>query len=156
MLFLHVSCRKIFPKPTLPEATKIGANTFGCRINGDIFSPFATKNSFYEAIDNRYEDGSWFLSVFDDKLKASVHFQYFEQIYAWKSYDIVANWDRQIWCSTSWDHDYYYPDSTQPHELKITKLKGGIISGTFYYTAIKEDGTGDPIVVTDGRFDLTY
>nr|WP_315258202.1 hypothetical protein [uncultured Flavobacterium sp.] len=45
------------PIDQLPPATQIGANTFGCLLDGEVFKPGLTNNSyncFYQLVDGEY------------------------------------------------------------------------------------------------------
>jgi hypothetical protein len=41
---------------------------------------------------------------------------------------------------------------SEPHEMEILYEDEDIIAGTFYFTALSQDG--DTVCITDGRFDL--
>jgi hypothetical protein len=41
---------------------------------------------------------------------------------------------------------------SEPHQMEILYEDDNIIAGTFYFTAVSEDG--DTVRITDGRYDL--
>jgi hypothetical protein len=148
----------------LPPATQIGAQTFGCLIDGKAFVPpkFGTNapNAFYQFVGGAYTLGinsatgggtelksinigcldMPVLNVNDYELKEFATGNYFGE------YRIAAGFN--------FDGSSFLQ---KPGTLTITKFDpvNFIISGTFSFEA-KELTTGEIIQITNGRFDMNY
>ena len=146
----------------LPAATQTGAQTFGCLINGEPFVPpsFGSNrpNAFYQFV-----DGAYTLSIYGSSgggnemisigLGTIDNLEIIEQ---GQSYELI---EREI-------PNYFVEVVSQPNMLittsysgkpgvlTITRFDESIISGTFEFTILDNDG--NEINITDGRFDLNY
>lgn len=179
LLFLStISCKDDDDTPTnpidqLPPATQTGANTIGCLVNGEALlpkgSPLAgpVKSAFYQLI-----DGEYFLGLsFTDRSNEATEFVNigisFMRINSNQTIVLNKNFGD--------DGDYiggggvysfspsvlegnivYFTTSDITGELTITKLDESkqIISGTFWFDAVNNDG--EIIEIREGRFDMPY
>lgn len=145
----------------LPPATKTGANTAGCLVNGEAFLPKGTGiilNCFYQ-------DGLNFgLSITENKnniLKsigvASLN-QKLEvgQTYQLTAYNTNTKYGSYIIYYPDFSEDKYLTTSLITGELKITthNFDKAYICGTFWFDAINSQG--EKVQVREGRFDMEY
>ncbi|MDJ0365660.1 DUF6252 family protein [Hymenobacter sp. H14-R3] len=157
-------CQKSAPDPVsqLPPATQTGANTFGCLVNGQPWTPqgYNGTSNYSISYDSGLNGGVFDLQTYryPDASK------YFQNIYI----DILSDFqvgtysfrspkrvgvvfqDRKTNCY--WSNT----DSTTTYRrgtLTIMRLdkQAGIISGTFAFTLFKPGC--DSVRVTQGRFD---
>jgi len=153
----------IRPEGQLPPITQIGANTFGCLVNGRPWTPqgydgtsnyavsydSGLNNGLFELQTYRYPDNSSnFQNIYLDVLsncrvgtysfqnpkKAGVLYQDRKMACYWRNVDSATTYCRG--------------------SLTITRLDltNGIIAGTFAFTLYKPGGC-DSVRVTQGRFD---
>jgi hypothetical protein len=180
-LFLQGSCTREddrCPTYKLPPATQTGANTIGCKVNGQVciprigglFSPITKRLCFNEETrklrlifdfisqDNDFNCGipRMYVMVNVDNVHIIGEVEV-ENMYA--AVDIRPN----LQVSTMYSYRSFFPDLTA--SLEITKLDktNRIISGTFSfeeYEVLSINGDeyvfGEKAYVTDGRFDFTY
>lgn len=151
-------------EPTLPPITQSGENTFGCYINGSLWLPEGGGLTPRLSVDyynhcvliraNRvgenpitsftldfgkvYEDTTFSIHNYSD----STFYQYF--LY---SSGYVPSGPSSDYFASNW----------VGNQMNLTKLDtiNRIIAGTFNFIAI-DSMSGDSIVVSDGRFDLSY
>lgn len=167
-IFLCSSCKKYIVKPAeqlslLPPATQTGARTFGCLVNGTAFVP-KNRSIFEGPILEAYigngvtvgggnpgssTNGSAPVTPTNIMMQADSM-----QVSAGQTIPLTAyNTPGMAYGAViSPPNDYYYTNAGATGQLHITRLDGGVISGTFYFTAVNK--AGDTIKVTDGRFDL--
>lgn len=142
----------------LPPATQIGENTFGCLINGNVWTHLSNSSQggvFMDLqnstntvgvniyADNYKENNGITISIFDDPtLKIN------------KQYDLK---DIKFLTQYSWHNDLkictYDSILTGSITLSRFDISYRIISGVFDFKAYSED-CEDSIVLTSGRFDL--
>lgn len=157
------SCKDADPSPEeqLPPITQTGANTFGCLLNGQPWTPQGNSGtSNYSVVYCCAADGG----VFDIKVyRINSATQDYQNLYLFcrpidkiGSYDFADSSktdvyfsDRKTGCDVSSRDAGTYRKGT----LTITRfdLQAGIISGTFEFTLAKPGC--DTIKVTQGRFD---
>jgi hypothetical protein len=160
---LLLGCKYTEPTPVdlLPPATQTGANTFGCLVNGQPWTPRG--NDGYPNYGVSYDEG---LNggVFDlQTYRYPPGSKDFEAL----SFDVLSNcqvgsysfrnprrsrvyfWNTKAKCYLDSKDSTTYRQGT----LTITKLdlKAGIIAGTFAFTLYKPGC--DSVHVTQGRFD---
>ena len=173
LCFCFAQCKKTKTEPTelskLPAATQIGANTFGCLVNGkawvaqrndcSIFCPSEFK-IFYDGsyggllniealkidINNNIDER------FDIALDSS-NFKTIHSISILNPHTLIRFKDYKIFNNCSnYEH---YVDSLVVHsgQVKLTKydLSSGIVSGIFNLTLTKPGC--ETILITEGRFD---
>ena len=152
------------PNAQLPPATQEGKNTFGCRVNGQVFTPngsvglndnfvvsyepSATLGGNFNMQAFRYVNGS----------KETIQFSA-GPIFQARTYSLdlgsndgsVNYFNRAL--PNPCDRYYSYDMSYRQGSLTLTRLdeQAGIIAGTFEVTIAKPGC--DTIRITDGRFD---
>jgi hypothetical protein len=148
------------PKPKtelekLPPATQVGKNTFGCLVNGKAW---VTRTSIDAAA--FYQDGIFSLGADIDIPSQSIGLsvrelgQYIlaEQVYDLSNIPHAA----ALFIIRKTPICFYDEENTITGVLHVTKFdpSNRIIAGRFEFVTIASNC--DTIVVTDGRFDLTY
>lgn len=168
-LLLLASCKKSVDE--LPAASQSGTNTFGLKLNGELWVPqkfgVAATAPILEARITGL--GGIFINARD--FSSSPTEEEFEihlmNVTTPGNYELNVNTD--IYPSQSGSYAYYvkrriYPlnewitGSQHTGSVMITKFDTAnkIISGTFAFRAGSKDSTGSAIDVTEGRFDVTY
>jgi len=172
---LFAACKKSNTEPTelskLPPATQVGANTFGCLINGKVYIPKGFDGRFVNSridIDPGFEDGGLTILVY--KISNGIR----EDItLASDSIKKVGTYELKTRSKTyfilqknkvDFTGKYCYVFSSylagNPNNiygfLKITRydLLNRVFSGEFEISFNSPDcGYGDPVKITQGRFD---
>lgn len=166
---LSLACKKDEPKELeLPPATTSGNNTFGCKINGEVFVPHG--NAFYQAINrpayfledsvlgitarNIYDfENDFVINLYlNEPIFEPVIYENFtySEILSIQEYgDSIVNG-----IETSFIR-WYITDTTMYRKVEITRLdlSKGIASGLFEFTVVDQQ-SAKRISVTEGRFDL--
>jgi len=167
----HCQCKmdEILPTPipapeVLPPVTTIGANTFGCYVDGKLWLPFGSlmtpaiagnigggyinisgarrhidepSSTISIIINNGVHDtGLYKLSFISDSVGRVYYY-----------YEIKPNYDSNL----------YYVDTFHIGSLHILRLDSinHIMSGTFYFDAYNKY-LNKTVKITDGRFDYRY
>jgi hypothetical protein len=157
-------CKKKDPAPVdqLPPATQTGANTFGCLVNGQVWTPKGSDGTSNYSIsyDSGLNGGIFNLQTYRYPDASN----YFQSI----ALDVTSNLQvgnysfrspqrtRAVFNDTKTNCYWSSRDSATTYRrgtLTITRLdrQAGIISGTFDFTLYKPGC--DSIRVTQGRFD---
>lgn len=168
---------------SLPDLTTEGKNTFGCKINEQIFLPrdgggLSDPTPILKAVyvyDDYYYNG-YVLSIFADNeiLRKSIRIEMTGSqtpIEEGGIYPIIieendnmhatyAFWDEPVdnGDGTGYQNVYQYDTNNEfSGELKIVKLDTDkqIISGTFWFDC-EEVNDGEIAKIREGRFDITY
>lgn len=148
----------------LPAATQTGANTLGFMLNGQVWTPqgYNGTANLSTDVDFGYSKGIFNISAY--RIITTGNREYFS-IYADslnfisipKTISLGKNSSAGIYFSNN-DCAYNNSDSTvnQTGIISILKLDkiNRIITGTFYATLTKSGCT--TIIITDGRFDLSF
>lgn len=147
------------PVLQLPPETQIGANTFGCLIDGEVFKPGLTNNSyncFYQLVDNEY----YFL-VTANNSNSNITKGVFvgtekKTISQGQTLNLFERTDGNAWATYFLNTDPYTTNTLNTGELKITKLDftNNIVSGTFWYDI--QDNLGGIHRIREGRFDMQF
>ena len=162
-IFTLMSCNKdeentIAEIDKLPPATQIGANTFGCLLDGEAFTP----GNLLNPLDSQYQfiNGEYYFAVSGARrfssnkligiglgtIKLTINegmtYQLFEQE------DGKANGAFFLNNSTT------YTTTENTGELTITNMDNQIVSGIFWFDII--DNQGIKHEIREGRFDLLY
>ena len=142
----------------LPPATQIGANTFGCLLDGVVFKPgnginpldcvyqFVNGDYYFSLQANRIDDNNIPKLIGCSTLKL--------QINEGQTYQLTEKINGNAYGSYSYAANFTYTSQIQHGELKITKLTSTIVSGTFWYDVI--DYQGNLHQIREGRFDMQY
>jgi hypothetical protein len=143
---------------SLPVATMVGRNVFGCLLNGRPYipqDPLPSSSAYPILI--AYNDPP----VINIESKCNFY-EGDEYILTSLSVQIIPNKiDTTITHFYMWHSDFrtcrdYVMDTMSPYEVKITKVDKfqNIVSGLFSGTLISGDCDSDTLLVTKGRFDL--
>lgn len=152
---------------TLPPATQTGANTVGCLVNGEVFLPKQEGINPAVVVNYEYINGEFFFSLsFDNQIGTGLKGVSIGTL----RIDLQAGQTYILNKNNQDDGDftgggglytinteiYYYTNADITGELTITRidLSNSIISGTFWFDAINEDG--DVVEIREGRFDYVY
>lgn len=162
---------KVSPPDTLPPITQIGANTFGCKINGQVWVPYYPCEVTWwsgtaELAYNIYPAYSTSMFQLRFSLEAAKSENPYSGIFsiepAFLRSDTTGSYVygignvadsmeiRFITNSGDWIPSYF----AKNYIFQITRLDtiNKIISGIFSFTLYKS--FSDSLVITDGRFDL--
>lgn len=171
-LFLLTSCDKDKDddKPTnpidqLPPATQTGANTFGCLLDGEVFKPGNTHNSyqcFYQYVNGGYHFNVSANKTSNNILKGIVIGTIKLEIIQGQTLNLYERIEGNAFGSLSNLDDntgsYQFNETSiiNTGELKITKLdfKNNIVSGTFWFDV--KDDKGVLHQIREGRFDMQF
>ncbi len=151
------------PTPTpvsqLPPATLTGANTFGCLIDGEVFKPGLTNNSyncFYQLV-----GGEYYFLVTANNSKNNITKGIFvgtekKTISQGQTLNLYERVSGNAWGTYFLNSDPYTTNIINTGELKITKLDftNNIVSGTFWYDV--KDNQNVIHQIRDGRFDMQF
>jgi len=167
LIFCMASCKKEdsspFPTP-LPAATQVGANTFGCRINGKTWIPDGGGGfSGIKPIEGGYlytKKNIYINTYRRDKTKIEIYLPNTVQTGTYELnnntglVDVDLNPKRYAFYKDA-DDNYYITNSQYTGQITITQndTVRGIISGTFNFTAYSPNSK-QTIRITDGRFDI--
>jgi hypothetical protein len=157
-------CQKKDPNPQLPPETTIGADTFGCKVDGQVFVPqdgrgkpglYATE---YTNLGTG-RGGGYYLSLgaVDWKPVNSIAIHADSLLvetgktYPFKSGKGIA------YVLVDYGNESYLTLDTDPGQLVITRYDPiqRILSGRFDFVATNKS-TGHQVHVTDGRFDVRF
>ena len=157
------------PASELPPLTQEGKNTFGCKVNGEIWVPYykcgGTGNpcgeiavdvyrtnistslplSFSIAVGQKKSDNSLTAFVIETKMNQGIF------VVGNKIDSVIINYQKPVG-QLYYNYNYY----SKVEKLEITKLDtvNKIIAGIFEFTLYKS--VTDSIKITEGRFDLKF
>jgi hypothetical protein len=153
--------------------TREGKNIFGCKVNGEVWIPyfqcgvidlFTQCKELHSVVSNVDSTSKLPLDV---ELSASRELEMgggsFSSFIIGARILKTGKFDSSFIVTYFRDSVSYYPQyplNYASNAITVTKLDtvNQIISGTFYFTLYGPYGptNGDSILVTDGRFDVTY
>ncbi len=141
-------------KDVLPPITQEGKNTFGCKVNDEVWVPKGSIS--VPALTSNYQNNSFSIAVNRSADNEYLYYNgYFTSAGQYSLYDPLQTifYSKEI----NGILHQYSTDSDHTGVMTITKLdtSEGIISGTFYFDAI-DTVTNEVVHVTDGRFDVKY
>jgi hypothetical protein len=173
LLSISVGCNKDKPEPEpkeleLPPATTSGNNTFGCKINGEVYLPKGVWSAKGITSPVYFSDEGGF--GFDVRNFSDFEYPTFVSIYVptgifgvgiYEDFAFSNNQVVEFEIDTIIDGNpakfdqSYITDTTMYRKIEITRLdlSKGIVSGLFEFTAVYPK-TEKRISVTEGRFDL--
>ena len=144
----------------LPAITTEGKNTFGCRVNGEIWIPWIEFDLFDNHTTVSYHAPTGGVNI---STKKKIDDLDLFQAISFSSTDVKGIGEHEYNRADYRDYDTAFCESYRfehdtilGNKFNILKLdtENHIISGTFEFTAINDEC--DPVVITDGRFDLGY
>ena len=136
------------PKPIerLPAATTIGANTWGCLVNGEAWTSSGAANM---RADWTVPAGCYCVMTFSRRtVWLGIQDRFTAGVY------ILAPVDSGSYAKVLTPNKDYDFDRLLNGQLTLTRLdrQAGVMAGTFEFTMV--GGPGDTLRVTDGRFDI--
>jgi hypothetical protein len=154
----------------LPAETQIGANTFGCLVNGKVFKPKGSSlagpilQANYQLI---YSPPTGYILGITGRDRSTEEIKSisigFDSLIAeqGKKYQLTtiikgnAGGQYGLYPSTG-SYQIFQSNDTATGELWIKKFDpvNQIVSGTFWFDAV--NGSGQKVEVRDGRFDVRY
>lgn len=152
------------PKAQLPPATQTGANTFGCLVNGEAWTPQGSDgtSNFSVSYDPGYRYGTLNVATYRITGQGSTEFEsivfYSDSLRSTGIYPLTFP-GRQEGTFANYKTGCQFPGRGMHQRrgrLIITRLDltAGIIAGTFEYTLTKIGNPGcDSVRITQGRFD---
>ncbi|MCU0352414.1 MAG: DUF6252 family protein [Cytophagales bacterium] len=168
MLFWLGSCKKENTEP-LPEATQVGANTLGCKVNGrnwvaqDSNEPFnrtfGVEGGYQGALVDSIRNCVWIEARRND---GTLLHLYMRRVDKPGIYPLRLLTDGRPGALVPYDYGFYFDSSvsymTKPsHTGTVTVTRAdptnGIVSGTFEFTA-SDPKNQRTVTITDGRFDV--
>lgn len=162
LLFLGfglAACEQPVFEPRLPDLTMEGKNTFGCRVNGEVWLPFRketnspSRYASFSAQGLSILAGQWDGEK-DEWISLIAHFEQAKDT----TYSLGSNVSGLGWGSYQDGSTVFFTDEELNGKLHIVAFhlendgKHRFIAGTFEFTA--RDASGQLVEVTDGRFDL--
>jgi hypothetical protein len=169
--FSAIGCRETVPEDRLPPVTQTGANTFGCKINGKVYTPKSSKNDLSDIMYPVYT-GVMF-DCDNNTLNTLIHIEKTELttislyindtvLLSEKEYTLngqgLDNLNGRVTIqyltydtTNLWKTYTAIPNSGS---ITITKNTDNIISGIFSGKLMRGNDQNDIIEVTEGRFDF--
>ena len=167
LIVLFTSCKK--EVSDLPPETQTGANTFGAKVNGEVwipqgFGPFPANN----LLEARRIGGHVIINARNfSKSPRETEFEFFlKDVYSTGVYNLNTT---SGYPTQNSSYGYYVKRNLTPTNefmtsathtgtVTITRLDtiNFVISGTFQFTAADIYGSDPPITVSEGRFDIDF
>lgn len=166
--FAAMGCKKEIKE--LPAATDTGANTFGAKVNGNLwkpqgFGPFPADNLLESAVAGN--DLQIWARNFASSPNETEFYLKVKNVTGTGTYLLNQNIPAHPYPDAS--YGYYVKRNLTPQNewstsatftgsVTITKFDPAakIIAGTFQFNAVSMYNTGETIAVTEGRFDIHY
>ena len=173
IFLLIIACANIFaackkdktttePTDQLPPATQTGANTFGCLVNGKVFTNIGydgSNSNFRLFVDPTFQNGSFQIRVYSFKTSKYERINInSNDINSVGIFNVVGN-NGPLFIDYSNDNGTCNFNQSANCYLKgnlnITKydISNGIFSGTFQFNIKDPNFNCDTIRITEGRFD---
>lgn len=166
LVLLLTSCEKEEVEVRqLPPATQVGANTFGCLLNGKAYEPYGSDGNrmgpLQVVYDPTFRKGT--LSLFalrlpkksDPNIRQTIGL-YLDSVQAPGRYALNLAKRQEGYFFNSENRCEYTLDDThyRAGEMIITRLdkQKGIVAGTFHFKLYRPGC--DSVIVSDGRFDV--
>jgi len=171
-LLLFISCKKDDLGPELPPITTIGANTFGCRVNGKVWVPDQRSGSILPMIEGGIKtrfivgqgpEKNWYDLFFLSKKLTGEEFQIYisriNNVGYFSLNEVSIIWPSCPQCDSygilSTNGNNYISKKSIESYVKITRYDtlNKVFSGEFSFIAVSKEKS-DTIKITDGRFDI--
>jgi hypothetical protein len=171
LLVANIGCKKSAPPSNiLPPATQEGKNTFGCRVNGEVWVPYYqcglidifTKCKELHSVVTHADSTRELPFYVDLTASREIGQGSYSSFLIGATILKTGKFDSMFsvtYFRDSVSYDPQYPISLASNAITVTRLDtvSQIISGTFHFTLYGPYGPGaDSLVVTDGRFDVKY
>ncbi len=173
MLIATISCKKSTQSLELPPITESGNNTFGCKVNGQVWVPYWRFSSIWteppeldyliQPIDSISSLPIKILINAGNSTNGQSYFSFrqgyllSDHIYGPGNIIDSLTIEYMLGSGTTYSNFQVYQVSSTPRYFQISKLDttNKIVSGTFAFTLYtSNNNTLDSMVITDGRFDL--
>jgi hypothetical protein len=165
LLLFGCTKRKESAASQLPMLSQKGANTFGCIVNGKIFttsSHYAGNSFVYRGVHYNEDINTKDITIWAmDKESKTNYFDFtfvFEKVNGKAPDAVLLGGGSDAHCTVGIvaGGAFFHTDNTHTIQLSITKhLQYEMISGTFSGKLIA-DSNGETLLVSDGRFDISY
>jgi hypothetical protein len=149
------------PVDCLPPATQTGEGTIGCLINGEVFKPGGSQFSgpTQQANYNTTFEGELYFALIarNKDLNKSIGISLInKEIIQGQTYILGSNLFPKDFAQYNFNIDSYETNQTFTGEISFSKFDdiNGIVSGTFWFDAINEEG--EVAEIREGRFDMKY
>jgi hypothetical protein len=165
LLISNTRCKKSAPPPNiLPPVTEEGKNTFGCKVNGEVWRPYANCGIFlgrcaeldFEVfhIDTLHKLPISFYLKTENNTDSSGFEMVTRGTNIMQTGNIIDSVELVFFKLGS--QYYNHPPNHSSGIVNVTKLDtvNNIMAGTFSF--ILYNSNNDSVVVSDGRFDLTF
>jgi hypothetical protein len=170
LLFGLVACKKDTPNNphdpnTLPPLTHEGKNTFGCKVNGEVWvahAPFTVGGPIALSGSYNHENGG---GDIDANLSTDIRLEqirlYFRGIVAtgtYQMYLVSSTKSGMNYYTNPPNCSIYYHDTSNVGVMNITyfNYSSRIMSGSFQMDLINPSCPGDTIRIREGRFDWRF
>lgn len=152
---------------SLPEASQEGKNTFGFKLDGEIWIPYAKCKNFGNPCSQELYDGVVLPNRTSPLLTLSARRENgsktsFLVITSLVPITTKGNYIDSVNVSftdeAGVNYSLPYPRSLSQNNLIVTKIDsiGNIVSGTFQFTLVRNFGEPGTPKITEGRFDVRY
>ncbi len=148
----------------LPPLTHEGKNTFGCKVNGEVwvaYAPFTVGGAVSMEGSYTSSTGRFYLkgtrksnedNIFENVVINTV------DIFSIGDYEMYVPHEQVVGFSEyngNYDCGNYYKKLDSPERISITyfSINEGVISGTFEMDLVNPSCPGDTIKIREGRFD---
>ncbi|CAM4188620.1 hypothetical protein [Gillisia limnaea] len=166
ILFLSfVSCSKQDdcdnPVDCLPPATQTGAGTIGCLINGEVFRPGGSQfpGPTQRAVYNTSVEGKYYFSLTAKNRSTNKSIGILlrdQQIGEGETYFLISEGEFTNFAVYNINIIEFQTNNEFTGEITFSKFDdiNGIVSGTFWFDGINEEG--EIVEIREGRFDMKY
>jgi len=143
--------KPIPPSNTLPPITQTGANTFGCKVNGQVWLPSTPAWVDYTSSKLTMQ------AISTIRPASNVTIVLYKTVKSTGVFQIGSLTSEITECSFRNGSVFFYTDTINNGQINISRLDtiNSIISGTFWFDA-RNKTTGEVVHVTEGRFDNKY
>lgn len=164
---LSFSCKKLVSE--LPPPTQTGANTFGCKVDGQMWMPSGFGIAITAPIlEARYSTGRTIFINARNFSSAPTESEFEIHLMNVVTPGVyLLNTDTENYPDETGNYAYYVVRKITPHnewmttsqytgQVEITKTDtiNRIVSGTFQFQAINLYNSPHPVNMTEGRFDI--
>ena len=164
-VFIQSSCKK----DKLPPETATGANTFGCKVNGVVYTPSGGDASvgWYPVEGGVFQDVDGNVGLYIRTVSGNTKFidLYIKKVTSTGIYNLNFNTAPYPIAVRAENYGYYeiqnspgnssrFVTNTQYNGwINIKYMANRIYAGTFEFTAYNQQ-TGETVTITEGRFDV--
>ena len=148
-------------KPELPPVTRVGANSVGALVDGNVWLPQI--NGLRPNISASFDEADNLLTVTATNLGDGTYFLWELQPLPAEDTYVLADWEAngirfeygEISDQQGGDRRPYVPvDGSGALEITLLDTDNGVFAGTFSFDVTSP--TGDVITIQDGRFDVRF